>query len=153
MLTPAPPFDETSALQKVRHAEDSWNMRDPHLVSTYVTPDSEWRACTDYIVGRRDIQAYLGRKWNRKLSYRIVKELWAYRTFRITIGFVYEYHDESGEWFRGYGNANWEFDGQGLLRYNASSANERPIMTSERKFHWPLGGRPEGYPGLDHFSL
>ena len=145
---PLPPFTPETAAQKVRMAEDAWNTRDPARVVLAYTEDSRWRNRAEFIVGRADIAAFLTRKWNRELDYRLIKELWAFRDNRIAVRFAYECHDDSGNWFRSYGNENWEFDAHGLMRVRIASINDLPIKEGERKYHWPLGRRPD-----DHLSL
>ena len=150
---PFPPFDTTTAIKKVRLAEDGWNTRDPAKVALAYTPDSQWRNRADFFSGREAIQAFLTRKWNRELDYRLIKELWTFAGNRIAVRFAYEFHDDSNNWFRAYGNENWEFDDDGLMRYRHASINEHPIDPTERKFHWPLGRRPDDHPGLSHFGF
>ena len=133
---PLPPFTEETAIQKIRAAEDAWNTRDPERVSLAYTVDSQWRNRSEIFQGRPKIVEFLTRKWNRELDYRLIKELWAYRDNRIAVRFAYEYHDDSGSWFRAYGNENWEFDADGLMRQRHASINDLPIRESERKFHW-----------------
>ena len=145
---PLPPFTEETAAQKVRLAEDGWNSRDPVKVSLAYTVDSVWRNRAEFINGREAIVAFLARKWVRELDYRLIKELWAYRENRIAVRFAYEWHDDSGSWFRSYGNENWEFDENGLMRRRAASINDLPIHESDRRYHWPLGRRPDDHPGL-----
>lgn len=145
---PLPPFTAESAAEKVRLAEDGWNSRDPARVALAYTPDSQWRNRADFLGGREAIEAFLTRKWSRELDYRLVKELWAHDGNRIAVRFAYEYRDDSGTWFRAYGNENWEFDVDGLMRRRIASINEHPIAEADRKFHWPLGRRPD-----DHSSL
>ncbi len=145
---PLPPFDETSAMQKVRLAEDAWNSREPERVSLAYTPDSRWRNRAEFINGRAEIVAFLKRKWARELDYRLIKELWAFRENRIAVRFAYEFHDDSGQWFRAYGNENWEFDENGLMCVRHASINDLSIKEAERKYHWPLGRRPDDHPGL-----
>jgi nuclear transport factor 2 (NTF2) superfamily protein len=135
---PLPPFDQASAIQKVRMAEDGWNGRDPAKVALAYTADSEWRNRAEFIRGREAIEAFLTRKWARELDYRLTKELWTFAGDRIAVRFAYEYRNDSGNWFRAYGNENWEFDGDGLMRRRLASINEHPIVQAERKFHWPL---------------
>ena len=148
---PIPPFTEQTAIEKVRLAEDGWNSRDPAKVSIAYTEGSQWRNRAEFIVGREAIVAFLTRKWARELEYRLIKELWAFTDNRIAVRFAYEYHDDSGNWFRAYGNENWEFDSDGLMRRRIASINEHPITETDRKFHWPLGRRPDNHPGLsDH---
>jgi nuclear transport factor 2 (NTF2) superfamily protein len=146
---PIPPFDAASAAQKVRMAEDAWNTRDPHRVAQAYTEDSRWRNRAEFIVGRDAIVAFLIRKWNKELDYRLIKELWAFRDNRIAVRFAYEWHDDAGNWFRSYGNENWEFDERGLMRVRHASINDLPIKETERKYHWPAPGpRPADHPGL-----
>lgn len=150
---PLPPFTEESAARKVRAAEDGWNSRDPLAVALAYTPDSEWRNRAEFINGREAIQAFLTRKWRRELDYRLIKELWTFGGDRIAVRFAYEWHDGSGTWFRSYGNENWEFDKRGLMRRRIASINDRPIAEADRLFHWPLGRRPDGHPGLTELGL
>ena len=150
---PLPPFTQETAIQKVRLAEDGWNTRDPEKVSLAYTIDSKWRNRAEFPTGRADIVAFLTRKWTRELDYRLVKELWTFRDNRIAVRFAYEYHDESGNWYRAYGNENWEFDDEGLMYARHASINELPISASDRKFHWPLGRRPDDHPGLTALGL
>lgn len=150
---PLPPFTGQTAAQKVRMAEDAWNTRDPARVALAYTPDSKWRNRAEFITGRAEIEAFLRRKWARELDYRLIKELWTFASNRIAVRFAYEYHDDSGQWFRAYGNENWEFDADGLMRRRIASINEHPITQAERKFHWPLGRRPDDHPGLSDFGF
>jgi nuclear transport factor 2 (NTF2) superfamily protein len=150
---PLPPFDQASAIQKVRMAEDGWNGRDPAKVALAYTADSEWRNRAEFIRGREAIEAFLTRKWARELDYRLTKELWTFAGDRIAVRFAYEYRDDSGNWFRAYGNENWEFDGDGLMRRRLASINEHPIVQAERKFHWPLGRRPDDAPSLSELGF
>jgi uncharacterized protein len=150
---PLPPFDDATAARKVRLAEDAWNSRDPARVSLAYTPDSRWRNRAEFITGREAIQAFLARKWARELDYRLIKEFWTYQGPRIAVRFCYEYHDDSGTWFRAYGNENWHFDAEGLMERRIASINEHPIAPSDRKFHWPLGPRPDDHPGLSDLGL
>lgn len=145
---PLPPFTEGTAIEKVRLAEDGWNGRDPTKVALAYTPDSQWRNRAEFIKGREAIEAFLERKWARELDYRLIKELWTFAGNRIAVRFAYEFHDDSGTWFRAYGNENWEFDADGLMRRRIASINEHPIAEADRKFHWPLGRRPDDHPGL-----
>jgi nuclear transport factor 2 (NTF2) superfamily protein len=148
---PIPPFTEQTAIEKVRLAEDGWNSRDPAKVAFAYTEDSHWRNRAEFIVGREAIIAFLTRKWARELDYRLIKELWAFTGNRIAVRFAYEYHDDSGNWFRAYGNENWEFDPNGLMRRRIASINEHSIAEADRRFHWPLGRRPDEHRGLtDH---
>jgi len=153
MSVPAPPFTLQSAVQKVRLAEDGWNSRDPERVSLVYTPDSRWRNRAEFITGRAEIVAFLTRKWARELDYRLIKEIWAFHEDRIAVRFAYEWHDDSGHWYRSYGNENWEFDSQGLMRRRYASINDLPIKDRDRKFHWPLGRRPDDHPGLTELGL
>ncbi|MGQ3301875.1 nuclear transport factor 2 family protein [Reyranella sp.] len=146
---PLPPFTEQSAIEKVRLAEDGWNGRDPAKVALAYTPDSQWRNRAEFLQGREAIEAFLKRKWARELDYRLIKELWTFAGNRIAVRFAYEFHDDSGTWFRAYGNENWEFDANGLMRRRIASINEHPIAGADRKFHWPLGRRPDDHPGLN----
>jgi nuclear transport factor 2 (NTF2) superfamily protein len=150
---PLPPFTLESAIQKVRLAEDGWNTRDPEKVSLAYTIDSKWRNRTEFPIGRMQIIAFLSRKWTRELDYRLIKELWAFRENRIAVRFAYEYHSQSGDWYRAYGNENWEFDEQGLMYARHASINELAIAPSDRKFHWNLGRRPDEHPGLSALGL
>ncbi|WP_373474188.1 nuclear transport factor 2 family protein [Sphingorhabdus lacus] len=150
---PLPPFTQQSAVEKVRLAEDGWNSRDPARVALAYTEDSAWRNRADFLNGREAIEAFLTRKWSRELDYRLVKELWAHDGNRIAVRFAYEYRDDSGSWFRAYGNENWEFDADGLMRRRIASINEHPIAESDRKFHWPLGRRPDDHPDLSELGF
>ena len=150
---PLPPFTRESAIQKVRMAEDGWNTRDPERVALAYSPDSRWRNRAEFANGRREIVAFLARKWARELDYRLIKELWAYDGHRIAVRFAYEWHDDSHNWFRSYGNENWEFDENGLMRLRYASINDLPIGESDRKYHWPLGRRPDDHLGLSALDL
>jgi uncharacterized protein len=150
---PVPPFTQESAAQKVRMAEDAWNTRDPDRVVQVYTPDTQWRNRAEFPVGREQVRAFLQRKWARELDYRLIKELWACAGDRIAVRFAYEWHDDSGHWFRSYGNENWEFNPQGLMRRRFASINDLPIPESERLFHWALGRRPDEHPGLSELKL
>jgi len=150
---PLPPFDAQTAAQKVRLAEDAWNTRNPQRVALAYTPDSVWRNRSEFITGRETIEAFLTRKWNKELDYRLIKELWAFQANRIAVRFAYEWHDDSGNWFRSYGNENWEFDESGYMRRRIASINDLPIAESERKYRWPLGRRPDDHPGLSELGL
>ena len=150
---PFPPFDGESAAQKVRMAEDAWNTRDPHRVSLAYTPDSAWRNRSEFLAGREAIIRFLTRKWNHELDYRLIKELWAWHGHRIAVRFAYEWHDDSGNWFRSYGNENWEFDDSGLMRRRIASINDAPISEKDRKYFWPIGRRPDNHPGLSELGL
>lgn len=150
---PLPPFTKETAAQKVRLAEDGWNSRDPAKVALAYTSDSKWRNKAEFIQGRDNIEAFLSRKWSRELDYRLIKELWTHAENRIAVRFAYEYHDDSGQWFRAYGNENWEFETDGLMRHRIASINEHPINAADRKFHWPLGRRPDDHLGLSDFGF
>jgi len=150
---PLPPFNRDTAIQKVRLAEDGWNSRDPAKVCLAYTIDSKWRNRAEFVNGREEIVAFLTRKWNRELEYRLIKELWAFDGNRIAVRFAYECHDDSGQWYRSYGNENWEFDETGLMRVRHACINDLPIKESDRKYHWPLGRRPDGHPGLSDLGL
>ena len=150
---PLPPFTQETAKQKVRLAEDAWNTRDPSKVSLAYTVDSRWRNRAEFATGREQIIALLKRKWTRELDYRLIKEIWGFRGNRIAVRFRYEYHDDSGNWFRAYGNELWDFDEHGLMRERHASINELPIAESDRKFRWPLGRRPDEHPGLSDLGL
>lgn len=150
---PLPPFTRETALQKARMAEDGWNSRDPERVALAYTPDSRWRNRHEFPVGREQIRAFLAGKWQREHEYRLIKELWAHTDNRIAVRFAYEWHDANGQWFRSYGNENWEFDEQGLMQARHASINDLPISPAERLFHWPLGRRPDEHPGLSELGL
>ena len=150
---PLPPFTYETAIEKVRRAEDAWNTRDPEKVSLAYTVDSRWRNRAEFIQGREAIVAFLKRKWVRELEYRLIKELWAFAGNRIAVRFAYEWHDDSGNWFRSYGNENWEFDDQGLMRLRMASINDLPIAETERKYRWELGRRPDAHAGLSELGL
>lgn len=150
---PLPPFTLETATLKVRLAEDGWNSRDPDKVSLAYTPDSQWRNRAEFLSGRPQIVDFLTRKWRKELEYRLIKELWTYRDNRIAVRFAYEYRDDSGNWFRAYGNENWEFSEEGLMQRRIASINEHPISEEERKFHWPLGRRPDDHAGLTQLGL
>jgi nuclear transport factor 2 (NTF2) superfamily protein len=150
---PVPPFTLETAAQKARMAEDAWNSRDPETVSLAYTPDSLWRNRGEFLVGRDAIVVFLTRKWARELDYRLIKEVWAHDGARIAVRFAYEWRDDSGNWFRSYGNENWEFDAAGLMARRIASINDRPIAESERRFHWRLGRRPDDYPSLGDLDL
>src|SRR5436305_12749130 len=153
MAAPIPPFTRETAIVKVRMAEDGWNSRDPHRVSLAYTEDSRWRNRAEFINGRAEIVAFLTRKWNKELDYRLVKELWAFTDNRIAVRFQYEWHDDSGNWYRAHGNEQWEFDGEGLMRRREASINDVPIAEAARLFRWPLGPRPADHPGLTELGL
>jgi nuclear transport factor 2 (NTF2) superfamily protein len=150
---PVPPFTLETAAQKARMAEDAWNSRDPETVSLAYTPDSLWRNRGEFLIGRDAIVVFLTRKWARELDYRLLKEVWAHDGNRIAVRFAYEWRDDSGNWFRSYGNENWEFDDAGLMARRIASINDRPMAESERRFHWPLGRRPDDYPSLGELDL
>jgi uncharacterized protein len=150
---PLPPFTRESAIQKVRLAEDGWNTRDPAKVALAYAIDSRWRNRSEFINGRNEIVAFLTRKWIKELDYRLIKELWAFGENRIAVRFAYEWHDDSGHWYRSYGNENWEFNDDGLMTLRFASINDLPILESDRKYHWPLGRRPEDHRGLSDLGL
>lgn len=151
---PLPPFTRDTAVQKVRAAEDGWNGRDPARVALAYTIDSRWRNRAEFFVGRPAIFEFLTRKWRREFDYRLVKEMWAFSAERIAVRFAYEWHDDSGQWYRSYGNENWQFDVNGLMQERHASINDLPVTSAERKFHWDLGGpRPAGHPGLNELGL
>ena len=151
---PVPPFSRDSAVVKVRAAEDAWNSRDPQRVALAYTEDSLWRNRAEFLRGRPDIIAFLSRKWAKELDYRLIKELWAFTDDRIAVRFAYEWHDDFGNWFRSYGNENWEFDERGLMRRRIASINDLPITSADRKFHWSATGpRPADHPGLSDLGL
>jgi nuclear transport factor 2 (NTF2) superfamily protein len=148
-----PPFARETAAQKVRKAEDGWNSRNPEKVSLAYTVDSVWRNRAEFVTGREQIVQFLTRKWKREQEYRLIKELWAFDAARIAVRFAYEWHDDSGNWYRSYGNENWEFDENGIMHHRHASINDLPIEASERLFHWPLGRRPDEHPGLSELGL
>ena len=150
---PLPPFDRAAAIQKARMAENAWNSRDPQKVSMAYTEDSFWRNRSEFIRGRGEIVAFLERKWAKELEYRLIKEVWAWHDNRIAVRFQYEWHDDSGDWFRAHGNENWEFDERGLMRRREASINDIPIQPSDRLFLWPQGPRPDDHPGLSELGL
>jgi len=150
---PLPPFDTESAIQKVRLAEDAWNSRDPERVSLAYTVDSFWRNRSEYLNGRDGIVSFLQKKWQKEQEYRLIKELWATQGNRIAVRFAYEWHDDTGSWFRSYGNENWEFDENGLMQRRIASINDLSIKEEDRKYHWPQGRRPDGHPGLSDLGL
>jgi uncharacterized protein len=150
---PLPPFTLETATQKVRLAEDAWNGRDPARVALGYATDSRWRNRSTFLQGRAQIEAFLAQKWQRELDYRLIKELWAFREDRIAVRFAYEWHDDSGEWFRSYGNENWAFDAEGLMHTRIASINDLPITESARLYHWPAGRRPDGHAGLTELGL
>jgi len=150
---PLPPFTAETAAQKVRLAEDGWNSREPEKVSLAYTPDSRWRNRAEFVKGRSEIVEFLQRKWSKELDYRLIKELWAFTDNRIAVRFAYEWHDDAGNWFRSYGNENWEFDDSGLMRLRIASINDLPISEAQRLYHWHLGRRPDGHQGLAELGL
>lgn len=150
---PLPPFDSDTARQKARMAEDAWNTRDPGRVVLAYTTDSRWRNRGEFLQGRPEIEAFLARKWQRELDYRLIKEVWAFHQNRISARFAYEWHDDTGNWYRSYGNENWEFDAEGLMAVRIASINDLPIREADRKYHWPLGRRPDDHPGLSELGL
>jgi nuclear transport factor 2 (NTF2) superfamily protein len=150
---PLPPFTQETAVLKVRKAEDGWNSRNPQQVSLAYTPDSRWRNRAEFARGRDQIVAFLTRKWQRELDYRLIKELWAFTGSRIAVRFAYEWHDDSGQWFRSYGNENWEFESDGLMSTRHASINDLPIAPNDRLFHWPQGTRPADHPSLTELGL
>jgi len=150
---PFPPFTRETAIQKVRLAEDAWNSRDPVRVSLAYTADSKWRNRAEFPVGREQIVEFLKRKWNRELEYRLIKELWAFTDNRIAVRFAYEWHDDANNWYRSYGNENWEFNSTGLMQCRYASINDLPITESERKYRWLQGRRPDDHPGLSDLGL
>jgi len=150
---PVPPFNRDTATQKVRLAEDAWNTRNPEKVAGAYTPDSVWRNRSEFLSGREAIIQFLTRKWAKELDYRLIKELWAFRENRIAVRFAYEWHDDSGNWFRSYGNENWEFDENGFMARRLASINDLPVREVDRKYHWPLGRRPDDHPGLSELGF
>jgi len=150
---PVPPFTQETAIRKVRLAEDGWNSRDPEMVSLAYTVDSRWRNRSEFLNGRQEIVEFLTRKWKSELEYRLIKELWAFGGNRIAVRFAYEYHDHAGKWFRAYGNENWEFNADGLMRTRHASINDLPISEAERLYRWPLGRRPDDHPSLSDLNL
>jgi nuclear transport factor 2 (NTF2) superfamily protein len=150
---PLPPYTPASAALKVRMAEDAWNTRDPDRVVLVYTEDTRWRNRAEFPVGREQVRQFLQRKWARELDYRLIKQLWACDGSRIAVRFAYEWHDDSGQWFRSYGNENWQFTDQGYMALRYASINDLPIATTDRKFHWPLGRRPDDHPGLSELGL
>lgn len=153
MPAPVPPFTRERAILKVRLAEDAWNSRDPHRVSLAYAEDSRWRNRSEFINGRAEIVAFLSRKWAKELDYRLIKEIWAFGDDRIAVRFAYEWHDDSGNWFRSYGNENWEFNAAGEMQRRLASINDLPISEVDRKYRWPLGRRPDDHPGLSDLGL
>ena len=150
---PLPPFTDVTAAEKARLAEDAWNSRDRARVALAYTPDSRWRNRAEFIIGRDRIEAFLARKWARELEYRLIKEVWTHAGDRIAVRFAYECRDDSGQWFGACGNENWQFDADGLMERRIASINEHPIAAADRKFHWPLGRRPDDHPGLSDFGF
>lgn len=150
---PVPPFSRETAIRKVRLIEDAWNTREPEKMALAYTADSRWRNRSEFLNGRQEIIEFLKRKWTKELDYRLIKELWAYEGNRIAVRFAYEFHDDSGNWFRSYGNENWEFDGDGLMRLRFASINDLPIDESDRKYHWALGRRPDEHAGLSDLGF
>ncbi|MCE4556765.1 DUF1348 family protein [Roseateles cellulosilyticus] len=150
---PLPPFTLETAVQKIRLAEDGWNSRDPARIVLAYSPDTVWRNRAEFPRGRAEAQALLERKWARELDYRLIKELWAFGGNRIAVRFAYEWHDDAGNWFRSHGNENWAFNEQGLMTHRHASINDQPIKFEDRKFHWPLGRRPDDHPGLTALGL
>jgi nuclear transport factor 2 (NTF2) superfamily protein len=150
---PLPPFTSDTAPEKVRKAEDAWNSRDPKRVALAYTVDSRWRNRSEFLSGRDEIVTFLRREWAKELDYRLTKELWAFVGTRIAVRFAYEWHDDSGQWFRSYGNENWEFDGLGLMATRIASINDVPIDDADRKYLWPLGRRPDDHPSLSDMEL
>jgi nuclear transport factor 2 (NTF2) superfamily protein len=150
---PLPPFTLETAIQKVRLAEDGWNTRDAAKVALAYTLDTKWRNRVEFVTNRAEAQAFLEGKWKKELNYRLIKELWVYDGNRIAVRYAYEWHDDAGNWFRSYGNENWEFEASGLMQRRYACINDMPIKESERKFYWPLGRRPEDHPGLSDIGL
>ena len=148
-----PPFTRETAIEKVRLAEDGWNSRDAEKVSHAYTLDTQWRNRVEFATNREEAKGFLARKWKKELDYRLIKELWAFTDNRIAVRYAYEWHDDSGNWFRSYGNENWEFDEHGLMQTRYACINDLPITESERLFHWPLGRRPDDHPGLSELGL
>lgn len=150
---PVPPFTLETARQKVRLAEDAWNTRDPERVALVYTEDTHWRNRAEFLDGREAVKAFLRRKWDRELDYRLIKELWAFGGHRIAVRFAYEWHDDAGQWYRSYGNENWEFNDEGLMVNRHASINDKPIAETERKYHWTAGRRPDGHPELSELGF
>jgi len=150
---PLPPFDRESALTKVQAAEDAWNTRDPERVALVYTEDTHWRNRAEFLDGREAVKAFLRRKWDRELDYRLIKELWAFEGNRIAVRFAYEWHDDAGQWYRSYGNENWEFNADGLMVNRHASINDKPIAETERRYHWPSGRRPDGHAELSELGF
>ncbi len=153
MVSLIPPFSLETATLKVRAAEDGWNSRNPERVALAYTPDSEWRNRAEFVNGRPAIISFLTRKWEKELDYRLIKELWAFSENRIAVRFAYEWHDDSQNWFRSFGNENWEFDADGLMQRRFACINDKPIQEHERRYFWPLGRRPDDHPGLSDFGF
>lgn len=150
---PLPPFTRESAIEKVRLAEDGWNSRDPAKIALAYSLDTQWRNRAEFATNRQEAQAFLERKWKKELDYRLIKELWAFTENRIAVRYAYEWHDDSGNWYRSYGNENWEFEPDGLMKRRFACINDMPIKASERLFHWPLGRRPDDHPSLSDLGL
>ncbi len=150
---PLPPFTQDTARQKVRAAENAWNTRSPDTVTPAYTEDSVWRNRADFLTGHTDIHAFLTKKWARENEYRLIKELWAHSDNRIAVRFAYEWQDNAGNWFRSYGNENWEFDEDGRMKHRLASINDLPINVEDRLFHWPAGPRPDDHPSLSDLDL
>ena len=150
---PLPPFTRETAIQKIRLAEDGWNGRDASKVALAYSTDTRWRNRAEFVKNREEAQAFLERKWAKELDYRLIKELWAFTDNRIAVRYAYEWHDDAGNWFRSYGNENWEFGEDGLMKVRHASINDLPIKEADRKFHWPLGRRPDDHPGLSELGL
>ena len=150
---PLPPFTLETAMQKIRGAEDGWNNRNAEKVSLAYSVDTKWRNRAEFVSNRQEAQAFLERKWNKELDYRLIKELWAFTDNRIAVRYAYEWHDDAGNWFRSYGNENWEFNADGLMTHRHACINDMPIKEADRKFHWPLGRRPDDHPGLSDLGL
>ncbi|RBA25240.1 DUF1348 family protein [Herminiimonas fonticola] len=150
---PLPPFTRETAMQKIRGAEDGWNSRNAEKVSLAYSVDTKWRNRAEFVNNRQEAQAFLERKWNKELDYRLIKELWAFTDNRIAVRYAYEWHDDAGNWFRSYGNENWEFNADGLMAHRHACINDMPIKEADRKFHWPLGRRPDDHPGLSDLGL
>jgi hypothetical protein len=148
-----PPFTRESAARKVRAAEDAWNTHDPEKVSMVYTPDTVWRNRAEFLHGRQQVVEFLRRKWAKELDYRLIKELWAFDNDRIAVRFAYEWHDDSGNWYRSYGNENWEFNAEGIMHHRYASINDVPIRQDQRLYHWTLGPRPADHPGLSDLGL
>lgn len=148
-----PPFNQQTALQKVRMAEDAWNSCDAHLVSQVYSEDTRWRNRSEFVNGRAEVVTFLQRKWAKELAYRLIKELWAWHEDKLAVRFAYEWHDDSGNWFRSYGNENWHFGADGLMIQRFACINDLPINAQQRLFHWPVGRRPDDHPGLSELGL